>query len=381
MHQFIRVESYARQPRKGVNVRDVAAEAEREPDHCRHVESPKPPVVLYGSTPTAAVDKAEAWAGKFKDSVGRGLRKDGMCLLAGVISYPNHGTEWDEFKKDALEWLKEEYGENLECVIEHTDETHPHLHFYAVPRQGQHFNSIHSGRAASEKIKKEGGTKGQQRLAFSEVMRKYQDSFHSRVSKKYALARLGPERQRLTREQWKSQLKMMQVLAASEKETRKISADDRDELLEIVDALGKEKLIGNKKTYDRKDLSLAVSKAYHLGVKGQKSLQIDAMKVIKDAMSERDDFENEIETLKAELEKSKNYFKGLILQSDTKIAVVTKAMEIEKQALTDKVNALEFELVKAETTVDRLTRNNDTLSDQNNDMIEQLRERHGHGHP
>lgn len=80
---------------------------------------------------------------------GRNCGHDAPVLLAGVISYPERGEDWQEFKETALEWLKGEYGDNLVSVVEHQDEKHPHLHFYAVPKPGQAFNDLHQGRAAS----------------------------------------------------------------------------------------------------------------------------------------------------------------------------------------------------------------------------------------
>lgn len=377
MHQFIRVESYARQPRKGVNIRDIAAEAEREPDHCRHVEQPKAPNILYGSTPTIAVDKAEAWADQFTDSIGRGLRKDGMCLLSGVISYPAHGEEWEGFKKDALAWLKEEYGENLECVLEHTDEAHPHIHFYAVPRQGQHFNTLHSGRAASEKVKKEGGTKGQQRLAFSEVMRKYQDSFHDRVSKKYALSRLGPERQRLTRAEWKLQLKANQVLAASAKAEYEISESNRAIFAEMLKELGKKSIVNDTRSYNESDLIYIAEEALKLGVLGQSQLQVDAVKAVKDSISSKESFELELDKLQQEITSVKNDFSDKSNKKDESIKAAMVNIKAASAALYNDLDNANAKISELETANRTLTDNNNSLADQNNDMIEQLRE-HGH---
>lgn len=32
-----------------------------------------------------------------------------------------------------IEWLKEQYGDDLKTVIEHNDESHPHLHAFILP--------------------------------------------------------------------------------------------------------------------------------------------------------------------------------------------------------------------------------------------------------
>ncbi len=53
-------------------------------------------------------------------------------MLAGVASYPRDGTEYDYWKKASVAWLQLEFGDGLRTVVEHTDEAHPHLHFYVV---------------------------------------------------------------------------------------------------------------------------------------------------------------------------------------------------------------------------------------------------------
>ena len=105
--------------------------------YCGHVENPQPPVQVYGCSPREAANRAANWAGQAKDAKGRKLRCDAPCLLAGVLSYPRAGDDWDSFKEASVRWLKGKYGDNLVSVIEHQDEAHPHLHFYAVPAPGQ----------------------------------------------------------------------------------------------------------------------------------------------------------------------------------------------------------------------------------------------------
>ena len=98
--------------------------------------------------------EALAWSAQATDAQGRKLRKDAHCLLAGVISLPRSNEEdWPKFKAEALEWLKKKYGENLRCVIEHQDESHPHIHFYAVAKNGQSFDDLHEGVDRKREIK------------------------------------------------------------------------------------------------------------------------------------------------------------------------------------------------------------------------------------
>ena len=124
------------QPRKW-SAREIAAEAMREPDACPHVEQPQPPQVLHGCTPAEAAKLAHDWADSSQDAKGRKLRADGLALAAGVVSLPaEQRQDWPRFREATVAWLREQYGERLRSVVEHTDEAHPHLHFYAVPLPG-----------------------------------------------------------------------------------------------------------------------------------------------------------------------------------------------------------------------------------------------------
>lgn len=187
------------------SIHEIADEALRVEGACGHVESPKPATVLHGAGLREAVADAEAWASGMTDAQGRKLRKDGLCLLAGVISLPRERIdEWPAFQQGALEWLKAKYGERLRCVVEHLDEAHPHLHFYAVPLAGERFDAIHDGKAAVARVKAAGvATKGDQNLAYKTAMRGLQDNFWSEFAAGWGLARIGPGRQRLGRAEWK----------------------------------------------------------------------------------------------------------------------------------------------------------------------------------
>lgn len=214
-YQFAHIEGYARQgsqqrkggrqqPRKW-SIRDIAAEAERAPDACRHVAAPQPPVLLHGVMPSQAADLAEAWANAATDAKGRKLRADGLCLLAGVISLPgDQADDWPQYRAATVRWLQGQYGERLRSVVEHTDEEHPHLHFYVVPQPGERFELVHAGRQAAANAAAAGQKKGAQNAAFKEAMKAWQDDFQEKVARSFGLARTGPKRERLNRAQWKA---------------------------------------------------------------------------------------------------------------------------------------------------------------------------------
>lgn len=177
-YQFLHVEAYAREEstkqqtrtkkksdgsfssievdkKKGGSVSSILGEAGRVEDNYPHIENPEPPTVWLGDLDQVEAE-ATAWAEQATDAKGRKLRKDAHCLLAGVISLPRSNEEdWPEFREASIKWLKKKYGENLRCVIEHTDEAHPHIHFYAVPKNGQNFDDLHEGKRAQRDLKSE----------------------------------------------------------------------------------------------------------------------------------------------------------------------------------------------------------------------------------
>lgn len=137
-YQFLHVEAYAREEsnkgrtqtkknsdgtfsskevakEKRGNVRWVIAEAKREQNSCHHIDSPQPPLVLLGDLDQVE-QEATRWAEEATDERGRKLRKDGACLLAGVISLPrDEEAKWEQFKAKSLDWLKENTGTT--CVV------------------------------------------------------------------------------------------------------------------------------------------------------------------------------------------------------------------------------------------------------------------------
>jgi hypothetical protein len=235
-YQFLHTEAYAREgsqqgkgPRKW-SLREIAEEAERHPDACPHVEQPQPPKVLYGCTPIKAAALAEEWANAATDARGRKLRRDGLALLAGVVSLPaDQAEDWPRFREATVAWLREQYGERLRSVVEHTDEAHPHLHFYCVPMPGERFEVLHRGRLAAAEKARQGAKKGAQNAAYKQAMMRWQDDFAAAVAANFGLARLGPGRRRLTRKAWQAEQAQARALAVAKKAlSGEIQADQID---------------------------------------------------------------------------------------------------------------------------------------------------------
>lgn len=206
-YQFFHVEAYGRKAGKtkkeGHSIRSIIAEADREPGNFdKKIVEPQPPVHLFGCSLPEVEALATAWGNESRDARGHVLRKDGHCLLAGVISAPDEMTDedWEGLKLDAMDWLNRDG--RLVSVVEHVDEAHRHVHFFKIPAPGARFDTIHPGRAAALKSKALGGRIKDQRNAYCEAMRGLQDDFFDKIGARYGLTRLGPKKRRLTRAGW-----------------------------------------------------------------------------------------------------------------------------------------------------------------------------------
>ena len=246
-YQFLHLEAYARtgskqhgQPRKW-SAREIAAEAMREPDACPHVAQPLPPQVLHGCTPAEAAKLAHDWADSSQDAKGRKLRADGLALAAGVVSLPaEQRQDWPRFREATVAWLRQQYGERLRSVVEHTDEKHPHLHFYAVPLPGERFEVLHPGRQAAAKKAQEGAKKGAQNAAYKQAMGGWQDDFQRAVAAHFALTRRGPGKRRLTRGAWKAEQEQARSLAYPVPQELAITPQDVAKRVTKAGLLGKQ---------------------------------------------------------------------------------------------------------------------------------------------
>lgn len=175
---------------------------------------------------------AEQWASTAVDGRGHALRADGLAMAAGVASLPAEQAEdWPRFREATVAWLREQYGERLRSVVEHTDEAHPHLHFYAVPLPGERFEVLHPGRLAASKKAQQGGKKGAQNAEYKKAMVGWQDGFQNAVAAHFGLVRLGPGRRRLTRGAWKAEQAQARALANPQPVEQQITGEDVKKLV------------------------------------------------------------------------------------------------------------------------------------------------------
>ena len=214
-----------------ISIDSVLGEAGRFEGYISHIENPLCPVILYGNKDqgTEVVQQMiKNWVEGTTDARGHSIRKDANALLSGVISWPPIGKDEDEkdynnrreaFEPDLLNWLKEEYGNELVLALRHDDESfkglnagkiHYHWHFFCVKKPGEKFD-LHPGfKARSEKdisrkdrenITKEEikNAMKEGKKAYRQAMVAFQDRFYQKLGRKYALNRMGPMRLRRSR--------------------------------------------------------------------------------------------------------------------------------------------------------------------------------------
>lgn len=221
--QFVHVETYSVKEGAG-----IAAEAGRKPSHSLHVDAPRPPVILLGVDPLEAFAEIERRHGAAREKVTlkgvtreRRLRSDQQVMVAAVASYPGKtdtvDTQTAEFKDwvmRSLKFFEAEHGPALSAVL-HLDESHPHIHYITAPdlESGQRIQDIHRGLKAKSDAGGNRGIKRKTDRAYNTAMRDYQDAYQEEVGQYHAQARLGPGRQRMTREEWKNRKAEMEKVA------------------------------------------------------------------------------------------------------------------------------------------------------------------------
>jgi hypothetical protein len=230
--QFLHIQSYSRKANKaGQSVQQILDEAARVPEFSKHVENPKPPNVIYGLAPELVRKKHDEMVESgfievtLKDgtTARRGIRKDRHTLLTAIASYPlltkqvvdgfarRDGYErWIELN---MRWLRETFGERLVSVVEHVDEEHPHIHAFILPLgdpscSARKLNPAWLVKEEAEALARESGKPSKEavklgNLAYRTRGRELQDQYFNEVGLPAGLTRVGPKRERLSREQWK----------------------------------------------------------------------------------------------------------------------------------------------------------------------------------
>jgi len=135
--QFYRVETFSLSPKTGWSAKDVAKEADRQPGHYSNKILYPQSDVLYGISPTHLVDLLDVRLESAFSRVGRSkrkIRKDAQVLMEIVVSYPHKRPDgnYQDWLDLNIGYFKMLYGKNLGSVVQHLDESHPHLHVFVT---------------------------------------------------------------------------------------------------------------------------------------------------------------------------------------------------------------------------------------------------------
>lgn len=241
-YQFIHYEKYKLQDVKG-----IVGEATREAGFCPHVETPQAPTVLKGDL-IKLREKLEKEVPEYKREMKttvkgqvktckRGLRKDANVLLAGTASYPDPNgkpgdPDFDRWLKLNMRFLEKEYGSQLQAVLLHLDESHPHIHFYVIPTNYDMTNACRADKASKEENKK---------TASAQALRDYQRDYNEQVGLYCGLSHTGPRRRRLTRQEWLDETTANKLAADCINKTLSVAGRTRDKNLQLEAELRKAK--------------------------------------------------------------------------------------------------------------------------------------------
>jgi hypothetical protein len=226
-YQFVHLESYARKAdAKGRSTDFIFAEASRKPEASIHVSKRLPPIVVFGVGVEAVQEMHDAAVAAATIAVKGGhvrkVARDKKTLHTVVASFPftmaelrddpDKRKEAEEWERRTVAWLRSQYGNDLKSVIRHEDEEYFHIHAYVVPldEPGMAALKFHPGVTAKRAVMDCGATTGEDAkvlskradAAYKQAMREWQDSYHQAVAVPCGLTRLGPQRRRLTREEW-----------------------------------------------------------------------------------------------------------------------------------------------------------------------------------
>lgn len=370
-YQFIHIEDYGRNAAKktkndgknkkyndetkGRSVSQIISEAKRENGFCPHVEKPEDPILLYGvgleEVERLAIEYHENTKIADKNGKVKKLRTDANILLAGVISLNRENIEiWDDYKNDSIAYLKNKYGKNLVSVIEHTDEEHPHIHFYCIQDVGKRFDLMHDGKKAlfENRDKK----KHDQNIAYLDSMRAFQEDFFKVVSSNYGLSKDGPRRARMSRSDYFKlgrEVKLInQVKLKAKKDGYKFAIDDFE----------------NKNWFNKLTASIAfnkesLSEAVSRGNKYKKSLSSKTKK-----LRELEDVETKYNDLRKD-------FKLRVNNQTENLRNKNNNLESENENIKNKNKKLEEENKKLKTTLEETSPLYELLKNKFGDQFEE----------
>ena len=247
-YQFIHMETYSRQGNdKNRSLASICNEAARYEANSPHVLTPLPPNVLFGMEPDlipAEIERRIDDANQNFNGRGNKIKSTTHVMVASIHSHPayirandrksqedsaEHSkpcledpqdmADYTRWRSASIEWaLADATKRNSEVlsIVEHLDEAHPHIHILEVPLNPRIDAKLaHPGKAAKLKSlteNPEGGVPAAN-IAMRAALRAWQDEYQIAVGAKFGLARLGPTRQRLSRQAHTAQKVMAKTTA------------------------------------------------------------------------------------------------------------------------------------------------------------------------
>jgi len=221
--------AYARAPVRDVpSVANVLGEARRDPGYCDHISDPRPPIVHYGEPVEGIEPILDDRLRGARDRRMRALPRSFPVLLAGVASWPVErlvvqASETEQHVYEAwlernVEFFRAQFGDDLISIVEHVDERYPHLHVFAAAHQDPAsrvytLETIWAPMAQEGAKRRSKSKRSEQRQAFRAEAKKIQGAYYDSVGAPSGLARYGPRRQRLTREEWRAQSEQAKALS------------------------------------------------------------------------------------------------------------------------------------------------------------------------
>lgn len=386
-YQFAHLESFARKAdSKGRSTDFIFAEASRKPEASIHVDNAAPPIVVHGIGIEAVQELHDTAAAAATITVKGGhvrkIAKDKKTLHTVVASHPhtmeainsdpsgvlrNEAERWERY---TIFWLKSLYGEDLQSVVRHVDESHWHIHAYVIPldEAGMSALKFHPGVLAKREIMAAGPVEGEDAKALSkradaeykQAMRQWQDSYHVAVAVPCGLTRLGPQRRRLSRDEWQREQVQAQALQKVVERANKVKASGdnfvtqiKNEAEAIRTVAAQEKEAAEKAkaaaTAAREQAEKAqevakeaVSRAErYSGISGRLRAMWDALGESKLATKIRQEFAAEIARVNAF---AKTIQERLRVEEKRRVEAERKAMEATKDAERARDAALKMQI-------------------------------------
>jgi hypothetical protein len=228
--QFAHISTFSRKGNStSRTVSDVAKEAARIEGHAPHVDTPAPPVIIFGMNPVDIPDEIESRIHASKSALrgsGRSpVRRDTHVLEGMVFSHPCYcqpspiglpslgdatvREEYLAWRTATIDWAhanSAKRGLEILSIVEHLDEGHPHIHVLSIARNDRlDAKAAHPGHVAKNMAVAVGESPAMANRKYKEAMREWQDEYHVAVGEPHGLARLGPAKRRLSRSQWQTE--------------------------------------------------------------------------------------------------------------------------------------------------------------------------------